>query len=366
MKILIDDKELATFFYKSMQSSNINAVTALKLNEVETAGAINDFLERKKKGKYVPERDNKKFKDKLTKAVSSDAAHFKNAAKQFLENRQRQYVGKFRKCINTMVSMLGEDNIMRAYKNSSYFNFAKGTGLKIDPKSKIVRRKNFTNYQEDCLFRNMEGNENMLITKMNNNWPFWFIDTGYTNFLNGKKKTWHRLVRNNLHHFNMFEAPVDRLGNFESFPQQWRQDGEMILIIEPGSFSARTFGINIKQWKYNVVKELRQYTDRKIVFRPKVASKKKRTNLYNVMLDEDFYCVVNINSNAATEAVWAGIPVITLGKHITNPISRNKLCDIEHLKRPNLANWLAMLSYSQFTYEELLDGTAVNIMRRFH
>jgi hypothetical protein len=158
---------------------------------------------------------------------------------------------------------------------------------------------------------------------------------------------------------------VDRLEIFKTFPRQWKTDGDKILVIEPGEFAASIFHIDIKTWKYGVEQELRQHTDKKIVFREK-SPKKKRSPLYQHLLDEDYCCVISINSNAATESIWAGVPVITLDRHITNPVSKNKISDINNLYRGPLANWLALLSYSQFTYEELVDGTAVNIVKKYH
>jgi hypothetical protein len=76
--------------------------------------------------------------------------------------------------------------------------------------------------------------------------------------------------------------------------------------------------------------------------------------------------VININSNAATEAIWAGVPAITLDRHVSNSVTKNSLSDINNLYRGNIANWLCMLSYSQFTYEELLNGTATNILKKYH
>jgi hypothetical protein len=101
------------------------------------------------------------------------------------------------------------------------------------------------------------------------------------------------------------------------------------------------------------------------VFREKY-NKKIRTSLYNHLCDEDYYCVININSNAAVEAIWAGIPAITLATHITNPVSGNAISQINNLPRPHLANWLCMLSYSQFTYEELTNGVATRIIKRYY
>ena len=172
-------------------------------------------------------------------------------------------------------------------------------------------------------------------------------------------------MRNHIHHDQMFEAPVDRLANFTNFPKPWRESGEKILIIEPGPFAASIFHVDLKTWKYDVERELKKYTDKKIVFREK-AEKKIRTSLVEELKNEDYYCVVNINSNAATEAIWSGIPVITLDRHITTPVSRSKLSDINNLARPHLARWLCAVSYSQFTKEELYDGTAIKIARKYH
>ena len=319
---------------------------------------------------WINERkDNVKFRDKvydrINQAVKRDTEIYFDKIKDLIKTRSKFYDLRLTKHLDQIIDKLGEDQVLEAYRKSLETDFVKGTGLSLDKKAKLVRRKNYTDYTEDCLFRNMDGNEEMLLTKMNNKLPFWFIDTGYTNFLNGKRKDWHRLTRNNLHHYKTFEAPVDRLGIFEKFPQQWRQAGEKILVIEPGPFSAKTFNVDIAQWKNSVEAELRKYTNKPIVFREKY-NKKVRTNLYKHLCDEDYYCVVNINSNAAVEAIWAGIPVITLGTHITNSVSKNQISDINNLYRPHLSNWLCMLSYCQFTYDELINGTAAKIAKRYY
>lgn len=363
MKLLLNDKEIASFLFS--QLDHYKSCKELELNQIHATTAVDEFLERRSSPKYNGEKDNLKFKDKLVKGISLDLADYVRRVKSHLDNRKTLYFKLIVKNLNFFVSQIGEEKLLAAYKKSKHQSFVKGAGLKIDKSSIFVRRKTYNTYQEDCLFRNMDGNEEMLVTKMQNNWPFWFVDTGYTNFLRGKQKTWHRLVRNNLHHSQMFDMPVDRLGNFESFPVPWRTGGEKILIIEPGGFSARTFGVDIADWKRDVEAELRQYTDKPIVFREKL-SKKVRKSLYRSLQDEDYYCVVNINSNAATEAIWAGIPAITLHKHISNPVTRNKISDINNLLRPSLANWLCLLSYSQFTYDEIITGKAVELFKKYH
>ena len=48
-------------------------------------------------------------------------------------------------------------------------------------------------------------------------------------------------------------------------------------------------------------------------------------------------------------------------------ISRfTSLSDINDLFYGNLGSWLAMLSYSQFTKEELMNGTARKLIGKYH
>jgi hypothetical protein len=305
-----------------------------------------------------------KWKGKFEKVLYKELSKYVGKIWEIMDLRRAQYFDLIHKNIDHIISALGEQRVMDLYRQSKFKYFVKGTGDTIDPQAEYVRRQNFTNYSEDCLIRNTTGNEQLLTEKIDKKYPMWFIDSGYTNFLESRKK-WHRLVRNHIHHDQMFEAPVDRLANFPSFPQPWRESGEKILIIEPGPFAASIFHVDIKTWKYDVERELKKYTDKKIVFREK-AEKKIRTSLVEELRNENYYCVVSINSNAATEAIWCGIPVITLDRHVTTPVSRSKLSDINNLARPHLARWLCAVSYSQFTGDELYDGTAIKILRKYH
>ena len=305
-----------------------------------------------------------KWPGKFEKVLYRELSTYVGKIWEIMDSRRAQYFDLVHKNIDLIIAALGEQRVLKLYKQSQFKYFVKSTGDTIDSQAEYMRRQNFTNYSEDCLIRNTTGNEQLLTEKIDKKYPFWFIDSGYTNFLESNKK-WHRLVRNHIHHDQMFEAPVDRLANFASFPQPWRESGEKILIIEPGPFAASIFHVDLKTWKYDVERELKKYTDKKIVFREK-AEKKIRTSLVEELRNEDYYCVVNINSNAATEAIWSGIPVITLDRHITTPVSRSKLSDINNLARPHLARWLCAVSYSQFTKEELYDGTAIKIVRKYH
>jgi hypothetical protein len=360
MKLLINDKEIINFLNSLIGFTK--EVEDIQLSEVNTAAIVEWISSLKNTKKF--EKRFPKFKDNIEEAVSQDLRDFVNQIKIAIKNKKQSSADIIKHKVENIINAIGEETILEEYKKSTIQNYVKSIGLAIDKNATLVRRKDFNNIDDDCVIRNTVGNENFLVRKIDDAKPFWFIDSGYTNFL-GKQKIWHRLVRNHLHFSSKFSAPVDRLGIFDKFPHQWRSSGDRILVIEPGEFAAAIFHVDIKQWKYNVESELRNYTDKKIVFREK-APKKKRDPLYQHLFDEDYYCVVNINSNAATESIWAGIPAITLDRHITNSVTKNKLSEINNLYTGPLAEWLAMLSYSQFTFDELIDGTALEIIKKYH
>lgn len=362
MKLLINDKEIASYLISLIDLKK--QVEQLEISEKATADAIAWALLRKDKKGQIPEKFNDKVKEKITKGVYNDLDEYVTKVNNILDDQRKLYQRNLHKHIDYFIDRFGEKYILDKYRKSKKEYFVKSVGLSLDPTAQLIRRKNFNDINAECLLRNTVGNENLLVNKIDNNLPFWFIDSGYTNFIEPNKK-WHRIVQNHIHYSTYFDAPTDRLSNLKSFPAPWRNGGDKILIIEPGPFSSAIFHVDLKKWKYEVVKELRKYTDKKIYIRPKI-DKKIRRDLYKQLLDEDYYCTISINSNSAVESIWAGVPAITLGKHISNPVTVSQLSDVNNLYRGPIGNWLAWLTYNQFTYEELVNGTAVNIIRKYN
>jgi hypothetical protein len=362
MKLLVNDKEIALYL-NSLLDPTV-CIKDIQLPENKTAEAIGWALHRKNKDGQIPGKFNSKVIEKVVSGVREDLSEYVDNVKLALAQRNKLYQKNLNNHIDHLLEKFGEDRVLREYRNSSKEYFIKSVGLSLDPTAELVRRKYFLDRNEECLLRNTVGNEGLLVHKIDNNLPFWFIDSGYTNFLEPNKK-WHRLVRNHLHYSNYFDAPSDRLKNLKSFPAKWRTGGDKILIIEPGPFAASIFHVDLKTWKYQVAKELRKYTDKKIYFRPKI-DKKIRKDLYTKLLDDDYYCTISINSNSAVESIWAGVPAITLGKHISNPVTVNRVSDINNLYRGPLGNWLSWITYNQYTYEELLNGTAVQMIGKYN
>jgi len=364
MKLLLNDKEII-YFLIAYFTGDIKPYRFPKCDFTLTTSYAYRNLKNFRAGHFKnPVKELSKIKKGLKRYTETDIKNWRLSVDQHINKRKPPYVKFIKLHINEIISKIGEDKIFQMYKKHKKSNFIKNVGFAIDQSATFIRRKDFNDPTENCLLRNTVGNESLLLSKLDNNYPFWFIDSGYTNFIETHKK-WHRLVQNHLHHYKEFIPPSDRLNIFPKYPLPWRSTGHSILIIEPGTFAANIFKIDLATWKKNLEETLRQYTDKPIVFREKTP-KKQRENLYQHLLDEDYYCVININSNAANEAIWAGIPIITLDKHISNHVSRTKLQDINNLFRGNIGNYLAMLSYSQFTFEELMNGTATEIIKKYH
>ena len=362
MKLLINDKEIARFLIELVNVSEV--CKHIELDRRHTAGMIHYVIETKNKPKFDINKHREKFKQKITQGIRKDLKAWMDLINQQISNHKEYFYKNIHRHIDILIDRLGEEQILELYKSHPKQNFIKTVGFQIDPDAEMMRRRHFDSVKEDCLLRNTVGNEQILVNKIDHNLPFWFIDSGYTNFIEPNKK-WHRLTRNHLHFNQSFVAPANRLSNFASFPQPWRKDGSKILIVEPGEFAAGIFHVEAKSWGQQVAEDLKKYTNRPIEFRSKT-NKKTRTSLYQQLLDGDYYCTISINSNSAVESIWAGVPAITLDKHVSNSVTRNSLSEINNLYYGPLGDWLAWLSYCQFTFDELMDGTALDIVRRYH
>ena len=362
MKLLVNDSEIARYLISLIDLKEI--CSHHKIQPINVQEAINFIIEKRDHHKFDINKFRDKFKEKLYRGNLADVNDWAKAVKGTLNNYKSNHFTKIRDHVEYFIDKLGEKHIIDGYVNSDCQYFIKTVGMQIDPTATMIRRKDFKDIHEDCLLRNTGGNETILVDKIDSNLPFWFIDSGYTNFIESNKK-WHRLVRNHLHFNTHFDAPVDRLKLFKNFPQPWRHDGKAILIVEPGEFAAGIFHTDAKTWGQEVAAELRKYTDRPIEFRSKT-NKKTRKSLYQQLLTGDYYCTVSINSNSAIESIWAGVPAITLDKHVSNIVTRNSLSQINDLYYGPLGNWLAWLSYCQFTHEELMDGTALRTIKEYY
>lgn len=193
---------------------------------------------------------------------------------------------------------------------------------------------------------------------------FYYIDTGY--FGNGKKKSYHRITKNDVQNFGpIVDRPGDRLERCEISLRKFRP-GSKILLAPPSQKLLNLYDINLEEWLANVQEEIEQYTDREVVIRLK-QSRATRVNddTMEMALDNDIHCLVTFSSIAAGEALLLGKPAITLGPNAAAALCSQSISEIEKPKIPTLdevAAWARHIAYCQFTEEEMRNGTAWRIL----
>jgi hypothetical protein len=262
---------------------------------------------------------------------------------------------------------IDRQRLVDTYVSSGTKNFVKTLGQQLtDQPVWFIAGEPVPNDQP-VIIRNIINNEALLHHRLSNSLPFWFIDSGYTNFLTSKKQ-WHRLVANHLHiNTSTGYFPADRLSLLPSMPAPWRSQGSRIVVVCASDNHHRICGTDLETWQRQIKQELRQHTDRPIEWRKKQLSRKTRTSVFEDLKDDkDVYCVISDSSAAAIEAIWLGIPVITLGRHISSAVARSSLSQINDLYRGPVGDWLCALTYSQFTQKEMYDGTALGIIKKYH
>ncbi len=194
---------------------------------------------------------------------------------------------------------------------------------------------------------------------------FYYIDTGY--FGNGKKKTFHRVTKNDVQWFGpIVDRPGDRLAATGVQFTKFRKDGSKILLAPPSQKLLNLYDINLEQWLEDTKAEIGAYTDREVVVRLKQGrSVRQSTDTMQMALADDVFCLVTFSSIAAGEALLCGKPAITLGPNAAAPLCSQSLSEISNPKIPTLDEveaWARHLSYCQFTEPEMRDGTAWRIL----
>ena len=193
---------------------------------------------------------------------------------------------------------------------------------------------------------------------------FYYIDNGYLG--NGQTKTYFRIIKNHVHDIRPIQdRSRDRLDRCQFYTLPF-STGRKILIAPPSFKSLSLWNMDPEVWVADVVEQLKQFTDRPIEIRLKrPRSERMAENTIYEALADDVHCLVTYNSVAAVEAVMLGKPAIVLGPNAAAGVSNPQLSDVENLYFPDNAErdrWLRHLSYSQFTFTEMTNGTAWKIL----
>lgn len=318
----------------------------------------------------------KKFKK--TKLLEINFAEINTLIQQDLQEYKNQTVRYYKKTLRPLSRWLASNSehltikqlfstLLTKYINDSRPDAVKVLANQLSDNPRWVYQTSQIEYHAPLLIRNVINHESVLARYINEQREFWFVDSGYTNFLE-KGKKWHRITHNHVHQTptgGAFDA--SRLKYLPSFPQPWRNTGNKILVICASDQHYKMMGTDRSAWCGLVGYKLSQLTDKKVEFREKGTDVKTRTSVYDLLSNsDDYYCVVHDSSAAGIEAIWAGVPVITLGQHITSSVARTRLEDVNDLYRGSIGDWLCELTHSQFTFEEICNGQALERFKKYH
>lgn len=139
--------------------------------------------------------------------------------------------------------------------------------------------------------------------------------------------------------------------------QPWRTNGRHVLVCPPDDLITRLVGFDENVWLDDVLTRLRNNTDRPI----KVRRRDAVTTLDGDL--QDAWTLVTWTSNAAVDALLAGVPVFCTGDCAASVMGRSDPINIEYPYYPdNRYEWAATLAANQWTLDEIASGMAWEVL----
>jgi hypothetical protein len=208
---------------------------------------------------------------------------------------------------------------------------------------------------------------------------FYYMDTGY--FGNFKslandsgKKIYHRIVKNQLQNTEIGNFPADRWDHLVKGDPRlkwagWKKYDKKILLVLPNPKACAFYGFELDSWLKNTIEQIKKQTDMPIEIREK-GSRSYRGTVYTIYdaFDSGVHATVAFNSIAAIESIAYGIPAFVSVPCAASPLASTDLSQIltPHYPDPALIEQHCRgLAYSQFTGEEIADGTAWKILKKY-
>ena len=204
-----------------------------------------------------------------------------------------------------------------------------------------------------------------------------FFDLGYWNlgqYVNGSlRRSYHRVGLNDRHpnaYLMQRDHPETRFSKLHLKPNFDRKKvGNDILLVGMGSKAAAFHNMVPGYWETSMVKAIRQYTDRQIVYRPKPSASRRSpssimgaTVSVGCSIEQDLeraWCVVVHQSNAAVDALLAGVPVIVMSGGAAAEICSSDITLVDDPPMPDEATrrqFFNNLAYTQWTLIEMANG----------
>lgn len=239
--------------------------------------------------------------------------------------------------------------------------------------ARIERAENFDPRQlgDVCIIYGYTGHTQPIFKAyMDAGKPALFLDLGYWGrWEGGRFEGYHKVCVNSRHptayiEFLMKAKLPDRGALATPAIQPWRETGEHILLCGMSDKAAASVGYRPNEWETAVVQKLRKKTKRQIVYRSKPGLRNIVRQIPGTTLDKNTviadslvncHAVIARHSNAALDAICAGVPVF-VEDGAAKPMSGRWL-EVEDPKFPeNREKWLNAVAWCQFTKNEIESG----------
>lgn len=178
-----------------------------------------------------------------------------------------------------------------------------------------------------------------------------YADNGY--FRPGHHHGFYRVTENAFQHDGSGDASVARWEALGLSIAPWRAAGRHVLVCPPSEVFAGLMGFDARRWLDETVQALNRSTDREVRVRTKANAPTKP-------LAADMagaWALVTHSSNAAVEALLAGIPVFCTAPCAAQRMGLSDLSLIENPACPDGREpWAWNLAAAQWTLEEMASG----------
>jgi hypothetical protein len=182
----------------------------------------------------------------------------------------------------------------------------------------------------------------------------WFYaDNGY--FRPGKSG-YFRITRGALQHDGSGEAGPERWRRLGLTIAPWRKDGSHVLVCPPDEAYGQAWGLDHVAWLQSVLEALGSATDRPMVVRHRSKASSVTEPFAEALRGS--WALVTCTSNAAVEALLAGVPVFCTHPCAAYRIGKPNLNEIEApAMLADREQWAWNLAAHQWTLNEMRDGT---------
>lgn len=184
------------------------------------------------------------------------------------------------------------------------------------------------------------------------------LETGYINRGDGNNHHYAAGFNglNGRADFKNKNMPGDRFFSLGIEIKPWAK-GDHIVLCGQVPWDASVDHINMMEWLGDAYRLIRMRSSRTVVVRHHPCiSKPTKTFLDEI---SEAHAVVTFNSNSGVEALIAGKPVFAFDEgSMAWPVCNKSFDLIENPVKPDRAQWLNDLAYSQWTPDEMKEGLA--------